>query len=120
MCDAGLADDYASIVRRVKPVQKSSHASRGGRPDPEDHYESVEVTTANLISPDIITLVDDVITRGSTLMGVHERVRAAYPNATIHCFALVRTISGDDIDTILDPVEGTISYGHDGVLRRRP
>jgi hypothetical protein len=63
--------------------------------------------------------VDDVVTRGSSFVGLVPRLQEAFPGIEIRCFALVRTISTGEIDRILDPVEGVISY--DGSeFRRHP
>ena len=40
-----------------------------------------------------IVLIDDVITRGATAIGVASRLKEVYPNADIKHFAVVRTIS---------------------------
>jgi hypothetical protein len=68
--------------------------------------------------PQRITLVDDVITRGSTFTGMVPRLQA-YPEVTIVCFALVRTVSTGEVETILAPTEGTIPY-REGQLVRQP
>jgi hypothetical protein len=65
----------------------------------------------------VITLVDDVVTRGASFVGMYARLREAYPNARIHCFALIRTISSGEIDAILDPVQGEIRYENDRLSR---
>ena len=69
--------------------------------------------------PRAITLVDDVVTRGSSFVGLMPHLEDAFPGIAIRCFAPVRTISGGEIDRILDPVEGMITYnGTD--LHRHP
>ena len=40
-----------------------------------------------------ILLIDDVVTRGATLLGVANKLADAFPNARIHGFAALRTIS---------------------------
>jgi orotate phosphoribosyltransferase-like protein len=70
--------------------------------------------------PESITVVDDVITRGSSFVGAYPRLRSAFPGIPIHCFALVRTISGRDIDGILDPVAGLITHENGQRLHREP
>ncbi|HKI17348.1 MAG TPA: hypothetical protein VKA15_05690 [Isosphaeraceae bacterium] len=66
-----------------------------------------------------ITLIDDVITRGSSFVGLVPRPQEAFPGIEIRCFALVRTMSAGEVDRILDPVEGTITYDR-SELRRHP
>jgi hypothetical protein len=65
----------------------------------------------------VITLVDDVVTRGASFIGMYARLREAYPNAPIRCFALIRTISTGEIDAILDPVHGEIRYENNRLSR---
>jgi hypothetical protein len=47
------------------------------------------------------------------------RIQEAFPNAIVHCFALVRTISTGEVDAIFAPTAGTITY-RDGLLIRQP
>ena len=106
----GLAAGILPCLERSQPVQKSATAPTGGRPSPADHYHSVTITGALRPVPKAITLVDDVITRGSSFLGLVPRLQEAFPGIEIRCFALVRTISGAEIDRVLDPVEGTITF----------
>lgn len=46
-----------------------------------------------LFEPDEILLVDDVVTRGATLLGAANKLVDAYPNARISTFAAIRTIN---------------------------
>ena len=115
ICEAikvfGLAASILPCLERTQPVRKSATAAPGQRPGPEDHYNSVKVNAPRLISnPKAITLVDDVITRGSTLLGLLVRLQEAFPGTSIRCFALIRTVSHGDIASILDPVQGTIAF----------
>jgi hypothetical protein len=116
----GCAENVLPCLKRVKPTTKSATAGSGNRPDPAAHYESFEVEKqGTLVPPTSITIVDDVITRGSTFLAMYQRLSEAFPKAEIRCFAVVRTMSGVEVDPILSPVEGTISF--DGTnLQRRP
>jgi hypothetical protein len=116
----GLASEVSPCVERTRPVQKSAWASRGNRPEPEDHYDSVIVKKPRgLFTPQSITIVDDFITRGSTFLGIKKRLEEAFPGVPIRCFALVRTISPGDVTEILDPIEGAIK-NRAGQLHRDP
>jgi adenine/guanine phosphoribosyltransferase-like PRPP-binding protein len=101
-------------------VTKSATAGSGQRPDPDAHYESLEVDQqAMLRPPATITIVDDVITRGSTFLAMYQRLSEAFPQAKIQCFAVVRTMSSVEVDQIMSSIKGLISY--DGTsLHRRP
>ena len=124
ICEAlkaeGLGADIEPCLRRTVPVGKAATAASGGRPDPADHDNSVVVERDSFFVPKRITIVDDVITRGSSFVGVLPKVAAAFPDVPVSCFALVRTISDGDIDAILDPVQGTITSEDGKRLRRRP
>ena len=124
ICEALLAEklghDIHRCLERTHPVQRAALALPGQRPNPPDHYDSVRVQAApSQHHPTRLLLVDDVITRGSTFVGLYPHLQDAYPDATIHCFALVRTMSPRDVDTLIAPATGTISY-RDGQLRRHP
>jgi hypothetical protein len=107
----GLSANVLSCLKRTQPVQKSATAGPGQRPDPEAHYNSAQVVMPGFhLSPKAITLVDDVVTRGSTFVGLAKRLEEAFPGVEIRCFALIRTISGGEVPTILDPVKGTVTY----------
>ena len=106
----GLATNVMQYLERKTPVQKSATAPVGQRPSPETHYESIEVNRPSLFLPHAITLVDDDITRGASFVGILPRLQESFPGIEIRCFALVRTMSGCEIQQILDPVEGNITY----------
>jgi hypothetical protein len=123
ICEAlkaeGLGREIDPCLKRTKPVQKAATAGPGERPDPIDHYNTVVVERDSLLIPEKITVVDDVITRGSSFVGVIPRIEDAFPGVPISCFAVVRTISEGDIDAIPDPLEGIITFENER-LRRKP
>jgi hypothetical protein len=47
------------------------------------------------------------------------RIHEAYPDATVCCFALLRTISTGEVHAIFAPIAGIITY-RDGLLLRQP
>jgi hypothetical protein len=116
----GLGADIDPCLRRTVPVSKAATAEPGERPDPIDHDNSVVVKRASLFAPERIVIVDDVITRGSSFLGVFPKIVEAFPGIPVNCFALVRTISEGDIDAILAPVCGAITSENGKRLRRRP
>ena len=124
ICQALEARDLAQHVlpclTRTRPVQRASTAPAGERPLPPEHYDSLQVSPPDLLRrPTRITLVDDVITRGSTFVGAVPKLQEAYPSVPIMCFALVRTISSGDVDGLVEPVAGTVTYER-GRLHREP
>ena len=115
-----LAARILRCLERTRLVPHASSAAPGQRPNPPDHYASITVRSPRpRAHPNRITLVDDVITRGSSFVGMVPRIQEAFPDASVRCFALVRTISTGDVDAIFAPTAGTITY-RDGLLMRQP
>jgi len=107
-------------IRRVKSVPKSASSLPTERPTPIDHYNSFRIN-GSLSEPDEIVLVDDVVTRGATLLGAANRVVEAFPKTRIRAFAVMRTISNpSDFIQLYDPCEGTIKLRESGDTLRRP
>lgn len=118
MVGCGLGSAILPSLVRVMPSAKSATAQH--RPSPSEHYRTTEVHHPPLLAlPARITVVDDVLTRGSTFVGMYARLRETYPAAEIHCFALIRTHSPGEILTMLDPREGTISFEPPNSFRAR-
>jgi predicted amidophosphoribosyltransferase len=107
---AGLGGIAWSGLRRAHAVRKSSTAAPCERPTVHLHYESFIIERPP-IDLERIVLVDDVITKGRTLLAAASRVHDAFPSAEIRAFALVRTmglISG--VEQLLDPCKGEIRW----------
>ena len=65
-------------------------------------------------------LVDDVVTRGATLIGAASRLVEVFPHARVRAFAILRTVSNtDQLAQIVDPVVGRITL-RDGETYREP
>ena len=110
-----------TLLERVERVNPSSKSRPQDRPTPTQHYRSFSIKK-KLPSVDSVVLVDDVVTRGHTLMGAAWKIEEAYPDIGIHAFAAFRTISNpDEFRRFVEPVElGTIIYrsDKDDCLRR--
>ena len=108
----GLAADTVCCIRRTKPIRKSAQSSRGARPTPQEHYETMEAQRA-VWDHDVtnIVMIDDVVTRGATLSGAGAHLQEAFPGARIRAFALART---DALTRWRDPHVGTIHTPVDG------
>ena len=102
---------------RIKAVPKSAFAASGTRPKPVDHYESIRA--AKLVTDRrSLCLVDDVITKGATLLAAATRLQETYSEAKVTAFALVRALGFvDDIDQIVEPAIGTITLRGDEAFR---
>ena len=105
----GLAGSIMTNVRRVRQVPKSAYQAPGDRPNARTHYESIAVDP-ELLSPARILLVDDIVTKGSTMLGCASRAAEAFPESDIKAFAMVRTMGlVPDIDRLLAPCIGRIA-----------
>jgi|SRR3989344_5443758 len=79
-------------LERVTAVTKSATSKSEDRPKAKDHYDSLRVKSSIKVPKEIV-IIDDVVTRGSTLLGCASRLHKAFPNIPIRGFAVVRTIS---------------------------
>lgn len=104
----GLAKSSEGCLERVIALPRSSKSTPENRPKAFQHYESMRVRKL-LFNPEEIVLVDDVVTRGATILGAVNRVAEAFPNTRIRAFAVMRTISRPEkFSQIVDPCVGTI------------
>ena len=111
---------WVGLVRR-SPVRKSATALVGERPTVHQHYGSLAVRCA---APQALTervvLIDDVITRGRTLLAAAARLRGTLPHADVRAFALVRTLGFvSHLERLVAPCEGVV-YWAGGDARREP
>ncbi len=107
-------------LTRTRAVRKSSTSQADQRPTPTDHFESLAVQ-GNLGSAEDIVLIDDIVTRGHTMIGAANRLLEAFPSARICAFAAMRTVSDwMDFSHIYDPKTGSIDFREvtDDCLRR--
>lgn len=78
------------------------------------HCETMAVDRV-LVHPSRITVVDDVVTKGATLIAATSRVAEAFPETEVRAFALVRTMGRiEDVERIVDPCQGILAWdGHE-------
>jgi len=100
-------------------VTKSATAPSAARPDVHQHYDSFAVERA-LVPIRRSVLVDDVITKGRTLLAAGARLRTELPYADIRAFALIRTQGlVHRIEQLIEPCHGVIRWAG-GDARREP
>jgi predicted amidophosphoribosyltransferase len=106
----GIGNSAWRGLRRIHAVCKSATAAPGTRPSVARHYESFSIDRSGVALRSVL-LIDDVITKGRTLLAAAARVHEAFPDAQIRAFALLRTmglISG--VRQLLDPCKGEIRW----------
>jgi predicted amidophosphoribosyltransferase len=106
---------------RVRAVGKSATAAPGERPTVAKHYESFAVKcTERPDGPRNLVLIDDVVTKGRTILAAAMRLHEAFPCARIRAFALLRTMGlVPEVNRLLDPCIGEIRW-RGGDAHRRP
>lgn len=116
----GLGGQVAPCLVRTQAVPKAAQSPAKTRPTARLHYDTMAVQ-GRISEPEAILLVDDIITRGATLLGAANRLADAFPNARISAFAAMRTVSNpDEFEREYDPQMGTVHLREDGSTLRRP
>ena len=119
--DRGLANGCIPLLQRSMWVEKSALSSSPRTVDRHLHSIKIEPT---IHAPERIIVLDDVVTSGATLFAATFIVAEAYPNADVKAFALVRTLSNQEVPETsarcLAPSIGTIRMRHDGSTVREP
>ena len=104
-------------LERLHAVPKSATSQSENRPKAIDHYNTIRVKTT-VQRPTKIVLIDDVVTRGATLLGCASLLKEAFPGASIFGFAIVRTMSEEgSFKQIMDPCIGTIELRNSNTFR---
>jgi hypothetical protein len=118
LMELGLGAQVWPVLRRQYPVRKSAFSPAGERPSVLEHHASFAVERAHLTQALRgrgdrlrLTLVDDVITRGRTLLAAAQRLAELFPAADIRAFALLRTLGRNQpLERVLDPCEGEVRW----------
>ena len=106
----GYGYETRVMLERISPLPKSSTVPGHVRPNIYEHKNSLKLN-ADMIELDEITLVDDVITKGSTTVACADLLAEHFIGVKIRVFAMFRTIglpTQPEIEKVVDPFVGTI------------
>jgi hypothetical protein len=114
----GLGKGVWFGLRRIRAVRKSSTAAPGARPSVQAHFDTMVVEPADISGVSHVVLVDDVVTKGRTLLAASLRLREVLPEADVRGFALLRTMGYSPVlDRFLMPCMGKILWTRDDARR---
>jgi hypothetical protein len=117
--EVGLGTQVWAGLRRALPVRKSATSMSGKRPTVRQHFESLYVGGAPPEGQKLI-LVDDVITKGRTMLAAAACLQSKFPHADIRAFALFRTHGvGRPLERVVDVCQGVVRWAG-GDARRDP
>ncbi len=89
----GLIKEVIPCLARIAKVNKAAfQAGAESRPLVKNHYDTIQLTP-NLDEPNLIILVDDIVTQGRTLYACKQRMQEIYTKTDIRCFTLLRACS---------------------------
>ena len=108
----GLGKAVVAHLARKTPVRKAAWSKPSERPKVKEHFETMSVQgSISEPPPDQILLVDDIITRGATLLGAANRLAEVLPTARIRAFVGMATISdSSDFVALFKPLIGRVQY----------
>lgn len=120
LIESALGGRVATLLKRAIPIPKAATSIASERPTAQRHFETLVVQT-DFGPVEKILIVDDVVTRGATLIGAANRLHESYPAVPIKAFAVIRTMSDPSTFKALnDPSPWTITLRPDGSTLRRP
>jgi len=120
LSENGYGGEVAPLIERIIAVRKSSSSPANERPLVPEHMASMQVNT-DMLHPEQITLVDDVLTMGRTTFACASLLAEAMPETEIRIFAMIRTLGlVDEVENVLDPSMGTIIGYPSGKTFRDP
>ena len=106
-------------LRRRVAVRKSATAPHAQRPTVRQHFDSFSVTLQPGAARKFV-LIDDVITKGRTLLAASLRLQVELPPVEISAFALIRTAGlVQHIDHLTQICHGWVRWAG-GDARREP
>jgi predicted amidophosphoribosyltransferase len=111
LATTGIGKAVTRCLTRVRPLRKAAFSDASERPSPIEQFDTLAVQGRILEPlPIQITLIDDIVTRGATLLGAANRLAEVFPESRICGFAAMRTASPSTFVDPYDPQFGTIRY----------
>jgi hypothetical protein len=104
---AGLGARWLPLLERTEAVPKAAFSAPEDGPTVTMHYETIRARS-HLAAGSILTVIDDVVTRGATMLAAIARLREVYPDAIVRGFALIRTVTSEPITEVKAPCAGLI------------
>jgi len=115
ICDSMVSQSLAlrtdPLVVRHTAVTKSATAGRHAKRDAQVHYDSMEISGMQFEQCQRITIVDDVITTGATLLASASIAQEAFPDSDVRCFGLISPVSDGEVEIPFSPETGSIELG---------
>jgi hypothetical protein len=120
LLNRGLGQQIWFGLHRIRAVRKSATAAPGARPSLRTQFDTMVFDRAHVRGISHVVLVDDVVTKGRTLLAAAMRLRETFPHIDIRGFALLRTMGYATVfDQFLMPCIGKIEW-KGGDARRNP
>jgi predicted amidophosphoribosyltransferase len=114
----GLGKTVKECLKRIEALPKSATSLAKDRPKAVQHYHSIEIQKI-FPEPEEILVIDDIVTRGATIVGAANKLYDAFPRAHIQAFAAMRTISPPQIfKAVYEPCKGEITLSGQDTFRR--
>jgi len=121
MIPQGFGHTVVRLLERVAAVTTSHTAAGRERPWPDTHRKTLAVGRDLPVDfAGRLIVVDDVITRGSTLLGCAQVLKAAYPDAEVGSFAAFRTLKEGHTMPPDPKVPALGEIWQDGPMHREP
>lgn len=119
----GIGEDVQLLLERHTAVRRSSLIrSAAERPSAQEHYNSMRVV-GTLYRPRRVTLIDDVVTIGRTLMASALRISDAFPGVEVRALVVARSVRHTSLATLqemLRPLVDTYSMDESGWIDHGP
>lgn len=113
----GLGRGIEDVLKRKIALPKAATSPAKDRPKAWQHYQSLEIQKT-LSEPKEILLIDDVVTRGATLLGATNKLSDTFPGVRIKAFSVMRTIGKrGPFRGVYDPVVGEIELNGQETFR---